>query len=339
MWLLSTDRAELHFFPSPEAVTGGYAILSHTWGNQEQLFQETRDLAEWCKKHRKNPRDFSSEKVRECCILAERQGYRWVWDDTCCIDKTSSTELSEAINSMFLWYTCAEVCYAHMEGVESDCVLDAPGSAFWTARWHSRGWTLQELIAPSLVVFVSQDWKIIGDKVSLALLLQKITGISSRVLTREAHYSLVSVAERMTWASNRSTTRVEDEAYCLLGLFNINMPTIYGEGRNAFLRLQHEIMKRTYDTTLFAWGSWIGSETVIPMKQHEVYQYFNASSQNHVYLLAHSPKSFIRPLGLPVWYTPSVKNPMQPYLDWQWKTSQVRAHSQVNAGADTEYPG
>ena len=175
MWLLNTDRAEFHFFPSPEAVIGGYAILSYTWGDDEQSFQETQTLQERCKRTCENPRDLATPKVRNCCILSERHEYRWVWNDTCCIDKTSSSELSEAINSTFLWYSRAEVCYAYMQDIESNCVVDTPGSAFRTARRHSRGWTLQELIAPSLVIFVSRAWKLLGNKLQLASLLHEIS--------------------------------------------------------------------------------------------------------------------------------------------------------------------
>ncbi|KAI1791164.1 HET-domain-containing protein [Ganoderma leucocontextum] len=318
MWLLSTNRAELHFFSGPEdsAIMGGYAILSHTWGNlkDEQTFQETQALYERCKETGDNPRDLATPKVRESCMLAERRGYRWIWNDTCCIDKTSSTELSEAIKSMFRWYSLAEVCFAYLADVESDCVLDAPGSAFSTARWHSRGWTLQELIAPSFVVFVSRDWKIIGNKTELASLLEGITGVWKKVLTREVHYSTLSVARRMLWAAGRSTKRVEDEAYCLMGLFDINMPTIYGEGRHAFQRLQHELMKQSIDTSLFAWGRWIYSENAAPVKPHENRQIFNIPSGDDMYILARSPKNFnIRPFGRVVRYTPSAKSPVQSY--------------------------
>ena len=326
MWLLSTNRAELHHFLSPELVPGGYAILSHSWGKHEQSFKDTQDLATHCKTTGENPRDLATPKVRESCILAEQHGYQWIWNDTCCIDKTSSTELSEAINSMFRWYSLAEVCFAHMEGVESNPdVLNAPNSSFRTARWHTRGWTLQELIAPSLVIFVSQEWKKIGNKVELAHLLEEITGVPSRVLTREEHYSLLSIAERMSWASKRSTTRVEDEAYCLMGLFNVNMATIYGEGRQAFQRLQYEIVKQSFDTSLFAWGGSTRSETITPVEPQEVYELLNSSTQNHSYLLADSPTRFTKPWGRTVRYTPATADPLQPYLDWQWtKTNQVR---------------
>ncbi|PIL33632.1 hypothetical protein GSI_04255 [Ganoderma sinense ZZ0214-1] len=321
MWLLSTDRAELHFFATPESVTGGYAILSHTWGHgSEQSFQQIHALQDRCAVSDENPRDLATPKVRECCILAEKYGYRWLWVDSCCIDKTSSTELSEAINSMFRWYSLAEVCFAFLEDVDSDCILNAAGSAFRTARWHSRGWTLQELIAPMLVIFVSRDWKVIGNKVDLAPLLQQITGVWRQVLTREVHYSVISVGQRMSWAANRNTTRVEDEAYCLMGLFNVNMPTIYGEGRQAFQRLQHEIIKQSFDTSLFAWGLGINSETIALVELQEIYQYFNTSSQNHVYLLADSPRCFVKPFGRTVRFTPAAASPLQPYLDWQKKT-------------------
>lgn len=326
MWLLSTDRAELHHFASPESVTGGYAILSHTWGAYEQTFEETQALRERCKKTGQNPRDLAYEKVRECCILAERHGYGWVWDDTCCINKTSSTELSEAINSMFRWYSCAEVCFAYLAEVESSCQLDAPMSAFRTARWHSRGWTLQELIAPTVVIFVSRRWQTIGNKVELAPLLERITGIRRQVLTHEVHYSTVSVAERMLWASNRCTTRLEDEAYCLMGLFNVNMPTIYGEGRQAFRRLQHEIMKQSFDTSLFAWGACTRLHSVTPVMPQEIYRFLNTSSQHHVYLLADSPKRFLKPWGRTIRYTPSANDPLQPYLDHQEAATPVRDH-------------
>ena len=327
MWLLSTDRAELHFFASPEAVIGGYAILSHTWGSDEQTFQETQALRERCKKTGANPRDLATAKVRESCILAYRHGYRWLWNDTCCIDKASSSELSEAINSMFLWYSLAEVCYAYLHDVESSDILDAPTSAFRSSRWHTRGWTLQELIAPFFVVFLSRDWEIIGNKANIAPLLEEVTGISSQVLTREVHYSTVSVAARMRWASRRTTTRVEDEAYSLMGLFDVNMATIYGEGMKAFQRLQREILNQSSDTSLFAWGREAESSVEHSPVSPETYKALSfdrfLSSLDDIYLLAPSPKSFVEPYGPAVRYTPSARDPLQPYLKEQWTTPLV----------------
>ena len=119
MWLLGTDRAELHYFASPENVTDGYAILSHVWDKKEQSFQELRALQEKCQADGSNPRDKASQKIRRCCEVAESHGFRWIWNDTCCIDKTSSAELSEAINSMYRYYSLAKVCFAYLSDVPS----------------------------------------------------------------------------------------------------------------------------------------------------------------------------------------------------------------------------
>ncbi|KAI0369034.1 HET-domain-containing protein [Pilatotrama ljubarskyi] len=256
MWLLSTDRAELHFFAGPEAVgEGGYAILSHVWvTGEEQTFQDLQALRQRCAQTEQNPRDLVSSKIRECCVLAERHGFQWVWIDTCCIDKTSSSELSEAINAMFRYYSLAEVCYVYLRDVPSDCALQDPDSAFRKSRWHTRGWTLQELVAPALVLFMSSEWELLGTKTELACLLQDITGIDSDVLLLIKSLEAVGVAQRMSWAADRHTTRLEDEAYCLMGIFGVSMPTVYGEGRGAFRRLQEEIIRQSVDTSVFAWG-------------------------------------------------------------------------------------
>ena len=254
MWLLNTTRAELHFFPSPESVPRGYAILSHVWDREEQTFQDTQNLRTQCAATGENPRDLASPKVRQFCILAEQHGYDWGWDDTCCIDKTSSADLSEAINSMFQYYSLAEVCYAYLRDVPHGPDRGVDTDAFKASVWHTRGWTLQELIAPEVVIFLSTDWEVMGSKADLADLLQESTNIPASVLSLETEVADISIAARMSWAAKRRTTRVEDEAYCLLGIFGINMPTLYGEGRKAFRRLQEEIMKQSVDTSLFAWG-------------------------------------------------------------------------------------
>ncbi|KAI0704717.1 heterokaryon incompatibility protein-domain-containing protein [Earliella scabrosa] len=327
MWLLSTRRAELKHFNDAVSVRGGYAILSHTWGANEQTFQDLMRLRQQCEETGENPRDRAPEKIRMSCILALQQGYQWMWIDTCCINKESSAELSEAINSMFHWYSCAEVCYAYLDDIPEGA-LDAPHSSFRNARWHKRGWTLQELIAPSLVVFVSKNWKVLGTKLELAGLLDEITGISAKVLTHEVHYTTQSVAYRMSWASYRETTRVEDEAYCLMGLFGVNMPTIYGEGRRAFQRLQLEIMKQTFDTSLFSWGHYaMPADTLTPLSIAEMALYSKTPSlQNDIYPLAHAPKRFSRPFdGRIVEFSLAMDNPLQSLsLPWQSKPETVR---------------
>ncbi|KAM5543060.1 hypothetical protein V8D89_003444 [Ganoderma adspersum] len=268
--LLCTRRAELRFFPTPESVPGGYAILSHCWGNDEQTFQDIESHMARCVKTGENPRDFVTKKIRKFCILAELQGYDWGWADTCCIDKTSSSELSEAINSMFRYYSLAGVCYAFLQDVPTPtalCDLKKDGSKFRESRWHKRGWTLQELIAPDNVVFLSSDWKPLGTKndPDLSDLLEKITRVPVGVLTSmKTELPKTCIASRLSWAAPRETTRSEDEAYCLLGLLNVDMYTSYGEGRRAFYRLQEELIKRSTDTSIFVWGHQILSMCYIP---------------------------------------------------------------------------
>ena len=217
MWVLSSGRAELYFFTNSAAVPGGFAILSHTWtpakDDSEQTFQDVQMIIQQCKITGENPRNHVGEKIRRCCEIAERDGYNWVWIDSCCIDKTSSTELSEAINSMFNWYALAEVCYVYLEDVREDDNPHDENSEFRRARWHTRGWTLQELLAPVFVVFLSQTWTQIGTKYNLRAPLSQCTGINEEYLTREQDFRVdASIARRMSWAANRKTTRIEDEA-------------------------------------------------------------------------------------------------------------------------------
>ena len=195
-----------------------------------------------------------SPKVRNACKVAQKNGFRYIWIDSCCIDKSSSSELSEAINSMYRWYGLATVCYAYLADVPCKDDHKAEGSAFRESRWFTRGWTLQELIAPVNVVFLSKDWAPIGSKQALINLVESVTGINARALLHLKPLEGFSVAQRLSWAASRETTRKEDRAYSLLGMFDINMPTLYGEGDRAFRRLQEQIMQRFPDQSLFAWG-------------------------------------------------------------------------------------
>ncbi|KAH8743735.1 heterokaryon incompatibility protein-domain-containing protein, partial [Hyaloscypha finlandica] len=224
-----------------------YAILSHTWGSEseEVTFQDIRDNTGALKP--------GFYKIKACCDQALSDGLRYVWIDTCCIDKTNSVELQEAINSMFNWYKWSMICYAYL----SDYV--ALGSerldvvCFRASKWFERGWTLQELIAPSKVVFYGRDWNSIGSKKELGKVISSIARISTDVLASQ-NLELSSVAQKMSWASMRKTTRAEDIAYCLLGIFGAHMPLIYGEGGvEAFIRLQKGIMEQSDDHSLFAW--------------------------------------------------------------------------------------
>ena len=194
-------------------------------------------------------------KIQRACEEAIKDGYNYLWADTCCIDKSSSVELSEAINSMFRWYKESEVCYAYLWDVtDEDDVQDVQdeNSHFRASSWFLRGWTLQELIAPSRLSFFGQHWQYLGTKSSMRERLAQITGIDENTLGG-APLRNSSTAQKMFWASKRQTTRIEDTAYCLLGIFDIHMPLIYGEGERAFQRLQEEIIRRSTDHSIFAW--------------------------------------------------------------------------------------
>ena len=210
-----------------------------------------------------------SPKVREACAFARANGYQYIWIDSCCIDKTSSAELSEAINSMYAWYARAEICYAYLADVPPAADHRKPRSDFRGSLWFTRGWTLQELIAPRDVLFLSGDWAPIGPKYALVDLIEDITGISEEALLHVEPLDRFSVAQRLSWAAGRETTRLEDQAYSLLGIFDINMPTLYGEGDRAFRRLQEEIMQRVPDQSLFAWGEIYLGPPIFRSGEHE----------------------------------------------------------------------
>lgn len=201
-----------------------YAILSHAWTDDEITFG---DMASGSDRAALSQRK-GYRKIVGCCAKARSDGLSYAWVDTCCIDKSSSAELSEAINSMFQWYRSATVCYAYLDDVPSD-EDPASSSTFRRSRWFTRGWTLQELLAPYEVVFLAEDWLEIGSKRSLRRTVAAVTNIDELSLV-EGSWAHVSVAAVLSWASRRRTTRVEDGAYCLMGLFDVHMPLIYGEG-------------------------------------------------------------------------------------------------------------
>jgi hypothetical protein len=212
-----------------------YAILSHTWGNDidEVTF---KDLTEGSPKAKTG-----YNKILFCAARARTNGLQYIWIDTCCIDKSNNAELSEAIISMFRWYRDAAKCYAYLTDVSTTTQNWTPD--FRKARWFTRGWTLQELIAPSSVEFFSVEGELLGSKRLLEQQVHEITGIAVKALRGHA-LSEFSVSERLSWTEFRQTTREEDKAYSLLGIFNVNMPPLYGEGtESAFRRLHEEISK------------------------------------------------------------------------------------------------
>ncbi|KAF5330094.1 hypothetical protein D9758_018671 [Tetrapyrgos nigripes] len=248
MRLLNTHSLKLESFFGDKIPP--YAILSHTWGEtkDEVTFQDmmAEDLSVAEGKA-------GYKKIRGACQYAQKYMFKWIWIDSCCINKESSAELSEAINSMYALYEDAQVCYVYLEDtICSEDVRDAE-SRFRRCKWFTRGWTLQELLAPSYVVFLDQHWEMIGTRYSLADAVSVITSIPESVF-KDGNFDRFSVAQKMSWASMRQTTRPEDMAYCLLGIFRVSMSPIYGEGgARAFMRLQQEIINISDDRSIFAW--------------------------------------------------------------------------------------
>ena len=314
MRLIDTDSLELIHFDNYRKIE--YAILSHTWGDGEATFQDWKDHSRASKKP-------GFTKIITACAMARDASIKYLWVDTNCIDKSSSAELSEAINSMFAWYKSSLVCYVYLADVEDPdnvagtfCegqthVENIQHAKFKdsmrNSRWFKRGWTLQELLAPDAICFLTKDWKPIGSQIPVLKVpmpnqtslwlkmaqipfmgfLSEITGIQFDVLVGRKQIMSCSIGEKMSWMACRETTREEDEAYCLLGIFDINMPLLYGEGRRAFGRLQEEIIKQSTDFSLFSW-QWPqdsinlrGKYPNLIADSTKLFSKFNPKSSNH----------------------------------------------------------
>jgi hypothetical protein len=226
-----------------------YAILSHTWGEQEVVFDDLKSLD--------NVKDVDAKKeagwnkIRFCAQQAKRDRLDYFWVDTCCIDKSSSQELQEAINSMFRWYQNANKCYVYLSDVECNTPdADSESSRRWKpafrkSKWFTRGWTLQELLAPASVAFYSKEGDLLGDKQSLKYTIHEITRIPIEAL-QGSPLSDFSLAERFSWSEDRETTREEDGAYCLLGIFGMTLKYTEGKDR-AIKRLRQKVQRPMKD--------------------------------------------------------------------------------------------
>lgn len=281
MWLINTSTRKLEHFADERNVA--YAILSHTWGEEEVTFQDMHQSRASGK--------LGYTKIAHTCDQAIKDGANFAWVDTCCINKESSAELSEAINSstdidsvngegsgafanhsirspVYRWYGAAKMCYAFL----SDVAAFSPQpteQAFTSSRWFSRGWTLQELIAPKEVTFFGEGWSFIGTRSDLAGQISTRTGISLSAFNGRP-VERFNIATKMRWAAHRETSRVEDRAYCLLGLFGINMPLLYGEAEKAFQRLQEEIIRTTTDHSVFCWSYEESNETIADLDESDI---------------------------------------------------------------------
>lgn len=226
MRLLNCSTGKLvEFFGS---IAPRYTILSHTWGKDEVIFQEMASVASTAFTDGEEVGATGGarfDKIFRCCEQSLKLGIDYTWIDTGTIDKSSSSELPEAINSMFRWYKDAEVRFAYLADVnqtQSDITFE---ESFAKSRWFTRGWTLQELIAPQQLFFFNANWASVGTKATLQHLISETTGIGKRTLLETDLFS-ISIAKRMSWASRRQTTRLEDLAYCLIGIFDVYIPLL-----------------------------------------------------------------------------------------------------------------
>ena len=247
-----------------EALCGiQYATMSHCWCTaglaKEIQFEELNQATlETVRDLRNRP---GYRKIVESCSLTRKQGLEWLWMDTCCIMRESKTELSEAVNSMYQWYRNSEICFAYLHDVKFPFTTEPDAEMFPTSngrpKWFSCSWTLQELLAPRVIHFFDQDWQRIGDKDELAPKLTEITGIPEDILTNGLPHPddpcRPSAAQIMSWAADRKASTREDRAYALMGIFEVQVPTKYGEHEHAFRRLQVSIIKEYNDHSIFAW--------------------------------------------------------------------------------------
>ncbi|KAG2033625.1 hypothetical protein BDR03DRAFT_660306 [Suillus americanus] len=244
------------------------AMFSHRWSTTVED-EPTYDHI----KGKENIYDLKSppgiEKLQQFCKVAKENQFRWAWSDTCCIDKSNNVELQESIISMFSWYRLSSVTIVHLSDVIDE-------ESFRNSVWFTRGWTLQELIAPRLVWFYKKDWTPYIDSKQnhkndphVIEIISEITSIGATDLNEFVPGLHVGsdeseVKKRMSWLASRKTAKVEDMAYCMMGIFGVHMPVMYGERENAFVRLQKEVMNLTDDLSLF---DWVG-------KPSELHSYF-----------------------------------------------------------------
>jgi hypothetical protein len=230
MRLINTKSIEVERFTGK---VPPYAILSHRWEEEEVTLEDMNAGG--------NARGMKgSRKLRLSCAIAARQGLEYIWIDTCCIDKTSSAELSENINSMFRYYTEAKVCYTYLSDVASVKISDTPKP---------------EDLDFCQSAFYNKEWDYLGTKADLKDAIRSRTKVPEKILLG-GDLTDQPVSRKMSWVSSRQTTVPEDIAYCLLGLFDVNIPLLYVEGQEkAFLRLQEAILNSSDDNSIFLWSS------------------------------------------------------------------------------------
>jgi hypothetical protein len=224
-----------------------YAIASHRWDEHEATYTDVRDA--------RNTSSSGYQKIKDFAkyVKAHVVGIEWLWIDTCCINKEHATELSSAINLMFEWYQEADICLAYLRDVDNA----GDEVSLQRSEWFERGWTLQELLAPRTVVFLTRTWEVIGNKgattsvcsstevgKNLEKVIAKITKVPFEVLQEYQRSIRYSTSEKLRWMDSRKTTEEEDLTYALFGILNVSLPVIYGEKGKARDRLLATIRER-----------------------------------------------------------------------------------------------
>ncbi|KAK0668412.1 putative vegetative incompatibility HET containing-domain protein [Cercophora samala] len=313
MWLIDCNTYQLrqHDINGPSPTP--YLILSHTWRDDEVTHAEMKNSLDVAKQKK------GFAKIKGISDVAVKQGYTHVWVDTCCIDKTSSAELTESINSMFHWYSNADKCIVYLDDLTLTTGLPSEDQ-LRPCRWFTRSWTLQELVAPEKVDFYDSLWQFSGTKDQLRDKLHKITRVDLDVLGNPEKLTEIPVGKRMSWAANRKSTRIEDRAYSLLGIFQIHMPLIYGEGHQAFHRLQECIAQKTNDMSLFAWKK--------PLADASQTQYSGLFAKHPLWFNeAASITNIIDPvIPSPSWIITNTGLEMYTSLEWSQQKTGYRLH-------------
>ncbi|CAJ0554667.1 Ff.00g131800.m01.CDS01 [Fusarium sp. VM40] len=244
---INVETIQLHTFSAGDVRLGArfeYATLSHTWGQHEATYQEWDDA--------QTRQSDGIKKIRDACkVVKESLGLQWLWIDTCCINKADEDEVYQAVNKTFSLYQGSTVCLAYLSDVPTANTdnNELLSSQVRNSRWFTRGWTLPELLAPKQLIFYAADWTVLGQRDdSLAELISEVTNIDQAYLSGRRDVQQASVSKRMSWMSNRRTTRAEDMVYCMLGILDIEMDIHYGEGKGeAMGRLIEEIEQKARD--------------------------------------------------------------------------------------------
>lgn len=261
MRLLNTTNLEFQSGEHTKFRQEGYAVLSHRWLPQEITLDQFGSHVVEELKSGSTVLSPQLDKIRGTCETAHNKGIKWVWIDSCCIDKRDLVETAKSINAMYRWYRDSILCIVYLYDVKKNAAISIQDPHIFDrlgqdkpSEWFSRGWTLQELLAPRQMEFYDKEWTYIGSKKKLRVSIASVSGIDESYLTGKNDFREACIAQKMSWMSGRTTTKEEDIAYGMIGLFGITLMPVYGEGMRAFTRLQENLMSsRFMDESLFAW--------------------------------------------------------------------------------------